>query len=311
MEDVNAQVRHLVERVLSLPSGYMRPANQRANAGAQSGPFGTVFIMTAENVGWAARATEDDGEGGLNEVLEVPVQVVASVQFFKSAPRPADLRGGAISADVTTYTGVTNGGFDMGVDGGTLKVTGLNLSDAADMLAVAAAVQAKLAALLTGVTVTWTGKRLVVTSPTTGQSSAVGSAAAPTGSGSPMDVSTLLGLTRAAGASPSDNKSGLAKPGLDAVELARRLALVLQFGQHASYMQAVGLGYLRASQVRDLSFVTDGNFESRASIDLTFNFIARESLPVAAFEPPFEIGIKAEAPGGAIRDVDLSVTPPT
>jgi hypothetical protein len=306
MEDVNTQIRRLVERVLSLPDGYMRPANQRADAGKQTAPFGTVLIMNAENVGWAARATEDDGAGGLNEVLEVPVQVVASVQFFKNAPRPADLRGAAISDDVSMYTSVTNGGFDIRVDGSLVQLSALDLSAATSMADVATALAGGLA-----LPVTWTGKRFVISGVATDQTGAVGAASAPTAGGSPDDVSTLLGLTLAAGASPSDNKSGFAKSGLDAVDLARRLTLVLQFGQHASYMQAVGLGYLRAGQVRDLSFVTDSNFESRASVDLTFNFIARESLPVAAFEPPFEIGIKAEAPGGAIRDVDLSVTPPT
>lgn len=309
LEDVNLRLRLLVEYALGLPAGFMRPANQRGNAGTQGTAFGTVLIMAPRNVGMtAAREIQSDGHGGFLESIESPVVFAASIQFFKSLPRPADLRGGPISEAISTYTGVTNGGFNMSVDGATLKATGLNFSACPDMPTLAATLQTTLAGLRAGVTVTWTGARLVIASPTTGNASAVASASAPTGTGSPVDVSGLLGLTAAAGASPSDNKTQIAKWNLDAVELARRLPLVMQFRQVADYLRQRNLGYLRAGEARDLSFLADGEtWESRASIDLTFNFIARETLEIPTLTEG-TAGIQFEQPGGAIIDVSTTIT---
>jgi hypothetical protein len=307
LEDVNLRLRLLVENVLSLPPGFMRPANQRADAGAQGGAFGTVLIMAPRNVGMtAARDVESDGNGGYLESLESPVVFTASVQFFKSAPRPADLKCAPISDVVSTYTGVTNGGFNLAVDGATLNVTGLNFSSCPDMPTLVATLQAALTGLSAGVTAIWTGARIVIASSTTGPTSSVACASAPTGFGSPVDVSTLLGMTAAAGASPSDNKTQIAKWNLDAIELARRLPLVMQFGQSADYLRQRNLGYLSAGPARDLSFLADGaTWEGRASIDLTFNFIARETLEISTLTEG-NAGLIFQPPGGP--DVDDTIT---
>lgn len=309
VDDANAAVRRTVQTALGLPDNYMRVSRQSYDAGHQGVPFGTVQIMIARDRGTPSKDFQDDGAGGFNEVLYEPVEFTASVQFFKAAPTPADLRGASVADDVSPFVGVTNGGFDIPIDGTIRKATGVNLSAVVTMFDVAAAVQAVLAGVLAGTTVVWTGKRFVVTSPTTAQSSAIGAATRPTSSGPPTDLSTLLGLTTAAGASPSDNSTGIAKPGNPALDLARRLPTVLRFESMVTYMQLIGLGYLRASPARDLSGIADKAWEARGGIDLTFNVISSETLATAAFAPPFTADLKVLEPGGAIDERTISVTP--
>jgi hypothetical protein len=76
------------------------------------------------------------------------------------------------------------------IDGGSAQtITGLNFSAAANLNAVAAAIQAHL----TGATIVWNANssNFIVTSSTTGTTSTVGFATVP---GSGTDISTMLGL---------------------------------------------------------------------------------------------------------------------
>lgn len=110
------------------------------------------------------------------------------------------LRGGGASTLLATYTGITNGGFDIVINGVNRQVTGLNFSGAASINAVAALIQTALQALLASTTCVLTGTAFLITSPTVGTSSNVGYPTAPTGGGSPVDIRTTLALTQAAGA---------------------------------------------------------------------------------------------------------------
>lgn len=142
-------------------------------------------------------------------------EYLAATAYFSQSPAPSSLLIGnrftsaqagtllgspAVSGVFSTYTGITNGGFDITVNATLIQVTGLNLSGAASMAAIAALIQTKLAAGLASTTCTWNGTAFVITSPTTGVTSLVSFAVAPTGGGSPTDASTQLGFTVASGA---------------------------------------------------------------------------------------------------------------
>jgi len=129
-----------------------------------------------------------------------PKQLKIGRQFL--AAQAGQLRGAGVSALLAAYTGITNGGFDITINGTNRVITALDLSGAASLAAVATLIQTKLAAALAATTCTWdtVGLRFVITSPTTGTASIVLHAVAPTGGGSPTDASTILGLTAAAGA---------------------------------------------------------------------------------------------------------------
>lgn len=118
------------------------------------------------------------------------------------AAQAGKLRGGTASNVIGDYTGTTNGGFDIVVNGANLQIFALNLSGAADLPAVAALIQVKLNAAAAGTTCAWnaTTKQFVIGSSTTGVTSIVNFAVAPTGGSSPTDVSSLLKLRSIDGA---------------------------------------------------------------------------------------------------------------
>lgn len=116
------------------------------------------------------------------------------------AAQAGQLRGGGISSVVATYTGVSAGGFDITINGTNRQITGIDCSAATTMANVATAIQTRLAAALASTTCVWNGTQLVITSPTTGTGSIVLFAVAPTGGGSPVDVSALFGFTVDTGA---------------------------------------------------------------------------------------------------------------
>lgn len=116
------------------------------------------------------------------------------------AAQAAKLRGGAVSAVHTTYTGVTNGGFDITINGVNRQITAINCGAATSMADVATAIQTRLAAALASTTCVWNGSRFVITSPTTGPASLITIASAPTGGGSPTDASAIFGFTTDTGA---------------------------------------------------------------------------------------------------------------
>jgi hypothetical protein len=129
-----------------------------------------------------------------------PSQPLAIGRRFPSGAA-GHLRGSpSISSNLATFTAITNGGFDITINGTNHQIFALNFAAAANMSAVAAIIQTALNAALAGTTCVWTGTYFLITSPTTGTSSTVAFAAAPTGGSSPVDVSATLGLTQAAGA---------------------------------------------------------------------------------------------------------------
>jgi hypothetical protein len=180
--------------------------------------FGTKLIMGKATVlPLYARVKE------YADLTELVVDFISSTEEYKAAaihfgqnPRPkkvkigrqflaaqaGSLRGGLASSTVADYTGISNGGFDITINGVNRQIFALDLSGAVSMAGVATLIQTKLAAALASTTCTWdaTLKKFIITSPTTGPSSIVLPAVAPTGGSSPTDVSTLLALTVNAGA---------------------------------------------------------------------------------------------------------------
>ena len=119
------------------------------------------------------------------------------------AAQAGQLRGANVSETLlSAFTAITTGGFDIAINGANEQLSALDFSGAASMPAVAAILQTALAAAVASTTCTWNAALgcFVVTSPTTGTSSTVGYAAAPTHSGSPVDVSVLIGLASGTGA---------------------------------------------------------------------------------------------------------------
>lgn len=111
------------------------------------------------------------------------------------------LQGGTFGFVNVPMVESDNGGFAISIDGAQYKVTGLNLTDKNTLAAVAAEVQDGIDKVAFGkAVVTVDTNALVITSTSTGATSAVSYASAPTADDSPYDVSAYLGLTEAVGA---------------------------------------------------------------------------------------------------------------
>lgn len=153
-----------------------------------------------------------DMDGVAVDFSSTDPEYLAAQIFFSQSPRPVELAisrmftaaaPGEILGSLTptkvvaTWAAVTNGGFDINIDGTNEQLTGINFSAATTLNAVAALIQTALNAASTGSTCVYDGTRFIIRSGTTGVTSTVGNAVAPTGAGSPTDISAMLGMRAA------------------------------------------------------------------------------------------------------------------
>lgn len=123
-------------------------------------------------------------------------------------PTAGMLLGGTFAYNGSAVEGGVNAGFDITIDGTLYKVTGIDLTRATTISAVATAVQAGLDDVSAPATVSVEGNALAIVSNTTGTSSSVTVASAPTASDSPWDASAYLGFTLATGAQVIPGSAG-------------------------------------------------------------------------------------------------------
>lgn len=131
----------------------------------------------------------------------------AALVYFSQSPRPSTLMisrrfenavaaellaGVGYDKNLASFTAITNGGFDISIDGANKQVTTVNLSTAVSFNQIASLIQTRLQVVAAGATVTFDGKRFIIRSGTTGASSLIGYTVPPTGAGSPVDLGTLL-----------------------------------------------------------------------------------------------------------------------
>lgn len=165
-------------------------------------------------------------------------EYLAAQVFFSQAPRPTQLAisrrfDTAVSGEllcsvgydtnIANWQAITNGGFDISLDGTNKQITALNFSALTSFNAIAAAIQTKLNTALAGSTCVFDGKRFIIRSGTTGTSSSVGFTVPPTGAGSPTDIGALMGSRSA------DN--GITTTGLAAETLTASLNAIQDINQ--------------------------------------------------------------------------------
>lgn len=180
--------------------------------------FGTMLLLGTETVLPLEERirTYTTKEGVAADFTTSSEPYRAALLYFGQSPAPRQLKVGrwftaaqsgklrgsaGVSSTLSSYTGITNGGFDILINGVNRQIFALDFSGAASMAAVAALIQTKLAAAVAGTTCTWTGTFFLITAAgSTGTGSTVGFGGPPTGGSSPTDASTVLGLTLASGA---------------------------------------------------------------------------------------------------------------
>ena len=180
---------------------------------AQERNFGSLLILgdsavidTAQRL----RLYSSIAQVGEDFIVTAPEYLAAGI-FFEQSPQPtqcyigrwaSSATSGVLQGDALTsaeqalanFTAITNGGVDFTIDGTAVPLTALNFSAAASLTAVASIITT---ALSTHGACAWNPNagNFSVTSATTGSTSSVSFATPGTGT----DISTLLGLSAAAG----------------------------------------------------------------------------------------------------------------
>lgn len=153
----------------------------------------------------------------------------AAQLYFGQSPKPntmyigryvrtatsAILKGGILTTAqqlISNFTSITNGGFKVDIDGVEQDILALDFSSETNLNGVASVITAAL----TDAVCTWNGSRFIITCDSTGVTSEIGFASAPSAG---VDISTILKLTSVLALQPV--------PGFDAetpVECATELA---------------------------------------------------------------------------------------
>lgn len=176
--------------------------------------FGALLILGTSNVITAPEVMRlyQDIESVATDFGTSAEEYKAANLYFQQSPQPRDLYIGKLNRTSTpatagkltgavltsaeqaiaNFTAVADGAIKLSVDGTVKTVTGIDLSAVTDLAGVATAVTAKI----TGTTVTYVAgsNQFVVTSSTTGASSAIG---IPTTAGTGTDIAPLLGIDAA------------------------------------------------------------------------------------------------------------------
>lgn len=164
-------------------------------------------------VGDSARLPSGDRIRFYSDITDVAVdfqttdpEYLAASVFFAQSPKPSEIAIsrafpnampaellGSLNYDpvIAHYNAINSGSLSIAFDGVTKNLTAIDLTSAANMNAVAAAIQAKLTVALSGATIIYDGTRFIVRGTTTGADKTIGFATTP---GSGTDLAPLLGL---------------------------------------------------------------------------------------------------------------------
>lgn len=102
------------------------------------------------------------------------------------------------------------------------------------------------------------------------------------------------------GRDPQSDDAGLPRYTTGAFDQASRLPRRLQLSAYYQMLRDAGLGFIGASDPRNLAGITDKHWESRGQIDIYLSAIALETAPVTVFSGIGTVGINVENPAGVL-----------
>lgn len=172
--------------------------------------FGTLMIAGDSGVinGAERFRTYSTLSDVLNDFGSTAPEALAATLYFGQSPQPANLMIGAwlrlaqpgmnlgailtpAQQVVSNFSPISNGAFDISIDGTPQVLTGINFNGVTNLNGVASAVNA----VLTGAICTWNGSEFVITSNSTGAGIAAHGTITFTGTGTAADTITLGGTS--------------------------------------------------------------------------------------------------------------------
>ena len=183
--------------------------------GAAALSFGVLLIAGDSNVvnGAERYRTYTDIDSVANDFGLTAPEYLAAVLYFGQSPQPSECLigrwfssasaaqniGGILTASqqaLNLWTSISNGGFDITVDGAALTLTALNFTAATNMNGVASVIQTALqSAASASVLCSWNGTNFTITSSTTGTGTAATGVVTFTGTTTANDTLTINGRT--------------------------------------------------------------------------------------------------------------------
>lgn len=172
--------------------------------------FGTLMIAGDSGVinGAERFRTYNTLSDVLNDFGSTAPEALAATLYFGQSPQPSTLMVGAwlrtaqaaqnLGAILTpsqqvisNFIPISNGAFDITIDGTQQTLTGINFNSATNLNAVASAING----VLTGAVCTWNGSEFVITSDTTGVGVAAHGTITFTGAGTAADTVVIGGTS--------------------------------------------------------------------------------------------------------------------
>lgn len=203
--------------------------------------FGTLNIVTEEIgvIGIAERIRSYSNLDGVAADWGSTTEVLkAATAYFSQQPKPTslkvstrystdqsgELRGGSVVDDATNlaiFNAITDGSFNISIDGGNEDITGLNFSADTNMSDVADAIETALQAVATGgytlSTCTYDGSRFFITSGTTSSTSTI-SFLTVVSPATGTDISSLLQMQQGEGTKSDGVDAETITASLDAIQ---------------------------------------------------------------------------------------------
>lgn len=165
-------------------------------------PLGDRFrsYTSLDDVGEDFEVTDEEYKAALVFFSQSPRPTELAISRRFSAAAPGELIGGTdYENDLAQFTAISDGGFDVSIDGALAKIKSLDFSAATNFNQVASIIQTGVQVAAPSATVVFDGSRFILRSGTTGATSTVGYIVPPTDVSVPTDISGMLGLNSASG----------------------------------------------------------------------------------------------------------------
>jgi Protein of unknown function (DUF3383) len=224
-----------------------------------------------------------------------PQPSTCQVGRWFSTAAPAENDGGILSPSQQTlalWTSITNGGFDITVDGVSYTLTGLNFTAATNLNGVASIINTALSGVSSTAICTWNGSFFVITSGTSGTGTQASGTITFGSAGTANDTLTLNGQTITfVASSPTANEVLI---GTSATNTAANL---LNFLLGSSDPDLVSATYTRTGAVVTVSYKTVGTTGNSFSMTKSSTAITLSGSDLAGGTAPSSVGYATAGTG--------------